>query len=113
MVGGRGVEAHARPSADLTHRALAWRHGGEAGLAVLDEDPWRPPLATMAAARAAVEEAGVSPSVVTVSNNRITGPGFQLRLSRAGAWWRFEKHKGRWEIAAPPAESPDDLLGPT
>lgn len=99
--------------ADLTHRALAWRHGGEAGLAVLDEDPWRPPLATMAAARAAVEEAGVSPSVVTVSNNRITGPGFQLRLSRAGAWWRFEKHKGRWEIAAPPAESPDDLLGPT
>lgn len=102
----------ARPSADLAHRALAWRHGGEAGLAVLSEDPWRPPLATMAAARAAVEEAGVSPSVVTVSNNRITGPGFQLRLSRAGSWWRFEKHKGRWEIAAAPAESPDDLLGP-
>lgn len=101
-----------RPSADLTHRALAWRHGGEAGLAVLDEDPWRPPLAAMAAARAAVEEAGVSPSVVTVSNNRITGPGFQLRLSRAGSWWRFEKRKGRWEIAAPPAESPDDLLAP-
>ena len=101
-----------KPSADLTHRALAWRHGGEAGLAVLDEDPWRPPLATMAAARAAVEEAGVSPSVVTVSNNRITGPGFQLRLSRTGAWWRFEKRKGRWEIAAPPTESPDDLLAP-
>jgi len=106
------VAADPRPTADLTHRALAWRHGGEAGLAVLDEAPWRPPLATMAAARAAVEEAGVSPSVVTVSNNRITGPGFQLRLSRAGAWWRFEKRKGRWEVAAPPAESPDDLLAP-
>jgi uncharacterized Zn finger protein len=95
---------------DLTHRALAWRHGGQEGLAVLDEAPWRPPLATMAAARAATEEAGVSPSVLTVSNNRITGPGFQLRLARAGSWWRFEKHRNRWEIAAPPADSPDDLL---
>ncbi len=99
-----------RAHRDLSHRALAWRHGGEAGLAVLDEAAWRPPLAAMAAARAAVEEAGVSSSVVTVNNNRITGPGFQLRLSRAGAWWRFEKHKNRWEVAAPPAEAADDLL---
>ena len=102
-----------RHRGDLTHRALAWRYGNEAGLAVLDEAPWRPPLATMAAARAAVEEAGVSPSVITVNNNRITGPGFQLRLSRAGSWWRFEKHKNRWEVASSPAESPDDLLSPT
>lgn len=101
-----------RSRSDLTHRALAWRHGREAGLAVLDEAPWRPPLATMAAARAAVEEAGVSPSVITVNNNRLSGPGFQLRLSRAGDWWRFEKHKGRWEIAAAPADAPDDLLAP-
>lgn len=99
-----------RSRGDLSHRALAWRHGGEAGLAVLDEVAWRPPLATMAAARAAVEEAGVAPSVLTVNNNRITGPGFQLRLSRAGAWWRFEKHKNRWEVAAPSAEAPDDLF---
>jgi hypothetical protein len=102
-----------RPRGDLTHRALAWRHGGEAGLAVLAEAPWRPPLATMAAARAAVEGAGVSPSVLTVNNNRITGPGFQLRLARTGSWWRFEKHRGRWEITAPPADAPDDLLGPS
>ncbi len=102
-----------RNRGDLTHRALAWRYGNEAGLAVLDEAPWRPPLAIMAAARAAVEEAGVSPSVITVNNNRITGPGFQLRLSRAGSWWRFEKHKNRWEVASPPAESPDDLFSPT
>ncbi len=101
-----------RHRGDLTHRALAWRHGGEAGLAMLDEAPWRPPLAAMAAARAAVEEAGVSPSVITVNNNRITGPGFQLRLSRDAMWWRFEKHKGRWEIAAPPTDSADDLLSP-
>ena len=109
---GSSIGSVGRGSADLTHRALAWRFGGEAGLALLEEAPWRPPLAVMAAARAAVEEAGVSPSVITVNNNRITGPGFQLRLSRAGAWWRFEKHKGRWEISAVPAESPDDLLAP-
>ncbi|CAN5835790.1 SWIM zinc finger family protein [soil metagenome] len=96
---------------DLTHRALAWRHGGSEGLAALAEAPWRPPLATMAAARARVEEAGVSPGVLTVSNNRITGPGFQLRLARTGRWWRFEKHRNRWEIAAPPTDSPDELVG--
>jgi len=106
---GAGAE---RIGGDLAHRALAWRHGREAGLAVLDETPWRPPLATMAAARAAVEEAGVSPSVITVNNNRITGPGFQLRLARAGTWWRFEKRRSRWEISAPPADAPDDLVGP-
>lgn len=99
-----------RAQGDLTHRALAWRHGGEDGLAMIDEDPWRPPVADMAAARAAIEDAGVSPAVLTVTNNRITGPGFQLRLSRAGQWWRFEKHKGRWEVAAPPADAADDLL---
>lgn len=97
---------------DLSHRALAWRHGGEAGLAMLSEAPWRPPVATMAAARAVLQEAGVATTAITVSNNRITGPGFQLRLSRAGAWWRFEKRKNRWEITAAPAEQPDDLLDP-
>ncbi len=106
-----GASQPPRSRGDLTHRALAWRHGGEAGLAVLDEAAWRPPVATMAAARASVEEAGVSTSVLTVNNTRITGPGFQLRLSRAGAWWRFEKQRGRWEITAPPAEAPDDLIG--
>lgn len=106
--GGAGDATRSR--GDLTHRALAWRHGGEAGLALIDEAPWRPPLATMAAARAAVEEAGVAAGVITVNNNRITGPGFQLRLSRAGTWWRLEKHRGRWEVASPPAEGPDDLL---
>lgn len=108
--GPSGTGTGSRSPGDLTHRAMAWRHGGEAGLALLAEAPWRPPLATMAAARAAVEEAGVAASVLTVNNNRITGPGFQLRYSRAGAWWRLEKHRGRWEVAAPPAEAADDLL---
>lgn len=107
---GLGDGAEPGVPVDLTARAWAWHHGGEAGVAVIGEAPWRPPVATMAAARASLVDAGVSASVLTVSNNRITGPGFQLRLARSGAWWRFEKRKNRWEVAAPPAESPDDLL---
>ena len=97
---------------ELAHRALAWHHGGQEGLAMLDEAAWRAPVATMAAGRAALEDAGITPSVLTITNNRITAPGFQLRFSRAGQWWRFEKRRGRWEVAAPPAESADDLLDP-
>lgn len=106
-----GTERATPPRGEMAHRALAWHHGGQAGLEMLDEAPWRPPVATMAAGRGALEDAGVSPSVLTITNNRITAPGFQLRLSRSGHWWRFEKRRGRWEVAAPPAESPDDLLG--
>ena len=102
--------AAGREDRELANRAIAWRHGGQEGLDVLEEAPWRPPVADLAAAKAAIEDAGVSASVLTVTNNRITGPGFQLRLARTGRWWRFEKRKGRWEIAAPPADAPDDLL---
>lgn len=97
---------------ESAHRALAWHHGGQEGLAMLDEAAWRAPVATMAAGRTALEEAGMSPTVLTVTNNRITAPGFQLRFSRDGQWWRFEKRRGRWEIAAKPAEAADDLLDP-
>lgn len=96
--------------ADRTARAEAWRHGGAAALLALDEPAWRPPIAAMAAARGAIEAAGVPSSALTVHQNRITAPGFQLRLSHAGSWWRFEKRRGRWQIAAPPAEAADDLL---
>lgn len=95
------------------NRAVAWSHGGQEALDLLDESPWRPPVADMAAARAAIAAAGVATSVLTITNNRITGPGFQLRLSRAGSWWRFEKKAGRWELASGAADAPDDLLDPS
>lgn len=95
---------------DLARRAIAWRHGGSVALAVLDEDPWRPPVAAMAEARGAVAEALPAGTKVTVATNRITAGPVQLRLDRAGRWWRFEKRRGRWEITAPCAEHPDDLV---
>jgi uncharacterized Zn finger protein len=96
--------------ADRTARAEAWRHGGAAALLALDEPAWRPSIAAMAAARSAIEAAGLPSSALTVHQNRITAPGFQLRLSHDGVWWRFEKRRGRWQIAAPPAEAADDLV---
>jgi hypothetical protein len=97
-------------SADLTRWADAWDHGGPAGLALLDQRPWRPPVATMAEARRRVVEVVGSSPPVTVTDDRITIGPRQLRLGHDGRWWRLEKDRGRWTITAPPAESPDDLL---
>ncbi|HEX7135348.1 MAG TPA: SWIM zinc finger family protein [Iamia sp.] len=97
-------------SADLTRWAEAWEHGGTAALALLDQRPWRPPVATMAEARRLVVEVVGSGRPVTVTDDRITIGPRQLRLGHDGRWWRLEKDRGRWTITAPPAESPDDLL---
>lgn len=113
---GRGGELAALAAAtgattpDLERLAAAWAHGGDPGVAVLTADPWRPPVATMAAARTAVVDSLPASARVRAADNRITVGGLQLRLDRAGRWWRFEKSHGRWEVTAPPAEHPDDLL---
>jgi uncharacterized Zn finger protein len=99
---------------ELARRAEAWRHGGEAGLVVLDEGRWRPPTSVMVAAREAVAGARGPGRAhrVTVEANRISvDTAVQLRLGRDGRWYRFEKRSGRWELAAAPAEDIEDLLG--
>lgn len=98
------------PPVDLARAAIAWQHGGPPALAVLSADPWRPPVATMAEARAAVIDSLPASTRVHVASNRITAGPLQLRLDPAGRWWRFEKRRGRWEVTAPSAEHPDDLL---
>ncbi|HVM04570.1 MAG TPA: hypothetical protein VM242_05305 [Acidimicrobiales bacterium] len=95
----------------LVATALAWRHAGADGLRVLEEDDWRPPTATMAAAREAVLAAGLPATKVRVRQNRVAlGAGEEVRLSRDGRWYRFAKRAGRWEIVAPPADAPDELV---
>jgi hypothetical protein len=96
--------------ADLERRARAWHHGGAAGLAVLDQPGWRPPVAVMAEGRRLVADA-VGPGVTLfVRDDRILAGRILLRYAPDGRWWRMEKHRGRWEVAAPPAEAPDDLV---
>ena len=91
--------------------ALAWRHAGADGLRVLDEDPWRPPTATMAAARESLLAAGLAATGVRARQNRLAlRAGEEVRLSRDGRWYRFAKRAGRWEIVAPPADAPDELV---
>ena len=96
----------------LRHLATAWRFGGEAALAAIGDPPWRADPLVMGAARDAVGAALKRYGAVAVRENRLTIPAIdvQLRLGRDGRWWRFEKRAGRWELAAPPAVDPDDLI---
>ena len=96
----------------LRHLATAWRFGGEAALAAIGDPPWRADPLVMGAARDAVGAALKRYGAVAVRENRLTIPAIDvpLRLGRDGRWWRFEKRAGRWELAAPPAMDPDDLI---
>lgn len=101
--------AGAKP-VDLARRSIAWQHGGNDALDMLDAATWRPPDDTMSEARDAVAQALPDVDRVTIRSNRITAGNLQLRLDEAGRWWRFEKRRGRWEITARPAEDADDLV---
>jgi hypothetical protein len=111
LLGGSAFGPLARRAAltegELASRALAWRHAGADGLQIVDESPWRPPPLAMAQGR---DAARGLPGPPRITDNRVTAGAVQLRLSRDGRWWRFEKRAGRWVLAAPPADDPDDLL---
>ena len=94
----------------LARRAIAWRVGAAAGLAALDEPPWRPQPLTMAAARQVLTESGAATAGVKIERNRITMDNMQLRLSRRGTWWRFVKRGNAWELDAGPGLDVDELL---
>jgi hypothetical protein len=96
--------AGVRPQ-DLGRRAMAWRRGGADAVAVLDET-WAPGSEAM--------EEGRSAAGGRVRDNRITlaGGAVQLRLGRAGQWYRFELFGHRWGMVAGPAADPVALLSP-
>lgn len=105
-----------RPELDLAVRA--WRYGGAASLAVLEEE-WTPEPEALARATAALEAAwedGDRPrlraggSHWTLSDARV-----QLRYGPDGRWWPYREEHGRWAPAGPaghdPAAALSDLLG--
>jgi uncharacterized Zn finger protein len=95
----------------LDTHAAAWQVAGADGLRALAEPAWPAPAAEMAEARAKVLDWGVEARSVQVRANRVTvGGDQQLRRSRDGRWYRFERRSGRWTMTAPPAEDVDDLL---
>ncbi|MGW4438849.1 SWIM zinc finger family protein [Streptomyces sp. NPDC004596] len=103
---GRGREGLARA-------VRAWRLGGAAALAVLDEE-WQVPDVALARARAALDaawEADERPSF-RAAGNRWTVPDeeVQLRLGRDGRWWPYRQEDGHWVPAGAPDRNPATAL---
>lgn len=101
--------------AGVTYRVLirlarSWQQAGAGGVDVLDGPTWRPPTEALVAGRQALTETGVPGSRIRVDGNRVTGGGVQLRYGFDRRWYRMEKVVDAWEVAAPAADDPADLL---
>ncbi|OEV21466.1 hypothetical protein AN221_06225 [Streptomyces nanshensis] len=91
----------------------AWRYGGVAALAVLDEE-WSPDADSLARARArlaAAWEEGERPRLrVAGARWTVAGADVQLRYDRDGRWWPYRKERGRWVPAGPADDDPASAL---
>ncbi|GGT65428.1 SWIM zinc finger family protein [Streptomyces lateritius] len=103
-----------RTPTDLARAVAAWRQGGLAGLAVLEE-PWDPPAGPFDRARPALLAADY-PSF-RPWRNRLSTRTLQLRLGRDGLWYGYESDADRedwWPRGTPdpdPVGALTDLLG--
>jgi uncharacterized Zn finger protein len=94
---------------ELARQALAWRHGGLAGLELLHrewdpvaEDPESGDL--LKAARTVLRsKTGAAESV---EGNRVTAGRLQLRLGRDLRWYPYARSDGDWEPSGPPEADP-------
>lgn len=104
-----------RTRAELDLAARAWRFGGAAGLAVLEEE-WTPDPATLASAAARLERAwedGERPSLRRTGGARwtVAGTDAQLRLAPDGRWWPYRRTGTRWAPVGPPDHDPAAAFG--
>ncbi|MFE0652156.1 SWIM zinc finger family protein [Streptomyces sp. NPDC059534] len=103
-----------RSPTDLARAVAAWRQGGAAGLAVLEE-PWDPPAGPFDRARPALLAADFP--AFRPWRNRLSTESLQLRLGRDGLWYGYESDAGRedwWPRGGPdpdPVGALTDLLG--
>jgi uncharacterized Zn finger protein len=94
---------------ELARQALAWRHGGLAGLELLQAE-WDPaadePNATdlLKAARVALHDKTGEPE--SVLGNRVTAGRLQLRLGHDLRWYPYARSDGDWEPSGPPDPEP-------
>ncbi|MFF0436604.1 SWIM zinc finger family protein [Streptomyces sp. NPDC004327] len=108
--------AHAldRTPTDLARAVAAWRQGGPAGLAVLEE-PWDPPAGPFDRARPALLAADLP--AFRPWRNQLSTRTLQLRLGRDGLWYGYESDADRedwWPRGTPDADPVGvitDLLG--
>lgn len=103
-----------RGPVDMDLAVRAWRLGGAAALAVLEEE-WVPEPASAARAEALVAAAGEDggrPVLRALGGARWAGPGgdVQVRLGRDGRWWPYRREQGRWAPAGPAGRDPGAVL---
>jgi uncharacterized Zn finger protein len=94
---------------ELARQALAWRHGGPAGLELLrgewDPAAEEPESADLlkAARNVLRSKTGAADSV---RGNRVTAGRLQLRLGRDLRWYPYARSDGDWEPSGPPQADP-------
>ncbi|AKH81214.1 SWF or SNF family helicase [Streptomyces sp. CNQ-509] len=102
-----------RDRGGMERAVRAWRHGGAAGLAVL-EDEWTPDPAALARATdqlAAAWDPDTRPRLrATGTRWTAVGRGAQLRYGPDGRWWPYRKEGTTWTPAGPPAPDPAAAL---
>ncbi|MFD4023378.1 SWF or SNF family helicase [Streptomyces sp. NPDC058576] len=113
-IGAALATGSGRPPGDLDAAVRAWRYGGVAALAVLDEE-WTPDPEQLARARARLGEAWEAderPALRASGRARwtVAGADLQLRLDRNGRWWPYRKERGRWVPAGPADDDPAGAL---
>ncbi|MFD5796721.1 SWF or SNF family helicase [Streptomyces diastatochromogenes] len=109
----RLAEGSGRGREGLATAVRAWRVGGAAALAVLDEE-WQVEDVALARARAALEaawEEDERPSFRPVGSRwTVAAEGVQLRLGREGRWWPYREEGGRWVPAGGADRDPATAL---
>ncbi|MEU8759084.1 SWIM zinc finger family protein [Streptomyces sp. NPDC048659] len=93
-----------RTPTDLARAVAAWRQGGPAGLAVLEE-PWDPPAGPFDRARPALLAA--EHPAFRPWRNRLSTRTLQLRFGRDGLWYGYESDLDRedwWPRGTPEAD---------
>ena len=97
------AEKGAIDPSDLERRAIAWRHGGLAALAINDQR-WEAPEAFLAQGLMALPGA-------RQAANTLTAGRVQLRVDPDQAWWRFDADERLgWLLSAGGFDDPADAL---
>ena len=87
------ASATGRTPTDLARAVAAWRQGGLAGLAVLEE-PWDPPAGPFDRARPALARRRL-PALPPLAQPPLHAASLQLRFGRDGLWYGYESDPDR------------------
>lgn len=113
-IAARLAAGSGRTTTGLDLAVRAWRLGGPAGLAVLEEE-WTPGPDALRRAEAGLLEAwdpADRPALHPSGPARwtLTGTDLRLRLGEDGRWWPYREEDGMWTPAGPPEHDPAAAL---